>query len=423
MRWLSVWLVLLALGSMARGQDPLARAEARIERWRKATLALQVVDAGGRPLPGVKVSVRMQRHRFLFGCNAFELLGHHDPTQERLYQDAFRKLFDFATLPFYWGAYEAVPGVTAEERLLAQARWLARHGISVKGHPLVWHEVVPAWAPPDAEGTRLRLRQRILDLLPRFSGLIDRWDVVNEATSSASFQNGVGAWVRRDGPVTVTAQSLGWARQAHPRAQLLYNDFNLGSAYEALAQRLILAHAPLDALGLQSHMHRGEWDMRSLWALCQRLERLGRPLHFTEVTVLSGAHGWQLPAPWSTTPAGEARQADYVEKLYTLLFSHPAVHAITWWDLADGGWQGAPGGLLRADRSVKPAFLKLERLLRDRWWTRAELSTGPDGRAKVRAFLGSYRIRVAGPGGLLEVDHELAPGASAPLVIQLQPDR
>jgi len=38
---------------------------------------------------------------------------------------------------------------------------------------------------------------------------------------------------------------------------------------------------------------------------------------------------------WKSTPEGEALQAEEAVKLYRLLFSHPAVQAITWWDLSD----------------------------------------------------------------------------------------
>ena len=56
---------------------------------------------------------------------------------------------------------------------------------------------------------------------------------------------------------------------------------------------------------------------------------------------------YQVPE-WPTTPEGEARQADEVERHYRTLVGHPAVAAITCWGLPDGGWLNAPGGLVRA---------------------------------------------------------------------------
>ena len=44
--------------------------------------------------------------------------------------------------------------------------------------------------------------------------------------------------------------------------------------------------------------------------------------------------------------------------------------SITWWDFTDGGWLGAPAGLLRSDQSPKPAYETLRRLVKDELWTK-----------------------------------------------------
>ena len=71
---------------------------------------------------------------------------------------------------------------------------------------------------------------------------------------------------------------------------------------------------------------------------------------------------------WPSTPEHEARQADYVEKLYRTLFIYPAVECIVWWDLSDArSWKGAPSGLLRADMTPKPAYHRLHKLIKEEW--------------------------------------------------------
>ncbi len=112
-----------------------------------------------------------------------------------------------------------------------------------------------------------------------------------------------------------------------------------------------------DAVGIQSHMRGGAWQDRHLWRVLETFARFGRPLHLTEVTIASGGsmppkRGRRSfdPGEWPTTAEGEARQAAEVERFYRLAFSHPAVEAITWWDLSDrGAWQRAPAGLLREE--------------------------------------------------------------------------
>ena len=83
-----------------------------------------------------------------------------------------------------------------------------------------------------------------------------------------------------------------------------------------------------------------------------------------------------------------------MEKLYTLLFSHPAVQAITWWALEDGEWMGAPGGLLRADLTPKPAYDRLLRLIHQTWWTREMLLSNEQGLCAFSGFLGDHELTV-----------------------------
>jgi len=412
-------LMTAAAGAEMTEQEIMRGAEGRIERYRKAEAVVRVTDRNGKPVPGARVRIQQVRHAFLFGANAFPLLGYAEPEREALYEKRFTDLLNYATLGFYWGAYERHPGQTDEARLRRQAEWLRARGIAVKGHPLVWHEVWPAWAPNEPGAAREKLKGRVTDIVSRFAGLIDRWDVVNEATVSARVDNGVGRWTRRDGASAVVEEVLGWADRANPKATLLYNDYNVGKDFEGLVDTLLARKAPMDAIGIQSHMHRGEWTVPRAWEVCETYARFGKPLHFTEMTVLSGEHGWEKK-PWPTTAEGEARQAEYVEKVYTVLFSHPAVEAITWWDLQDGAWQGAPAGLIRADLSPKPAYERLLKKVRGDWWTALDRTTGEDGTARFRGFLGNYRVSVTGPAGEATQDIFVGRGGRNALTVKLR---
>lgn len=379
-------------------RDLLATADSRIEKVRKADVTVKVVNKQGKPVEGAQVEIQQTRHAFLFGCNIFPLFNYQGEQHEK-YGSQFAALLNYATLAFYWGAYEPERGRKGRDLQERIARWCQQRGIVTKGHPLVWHEVFPQWAPNEVDAVKPLLRDRVREIVSQFKGLIDRWDVVNEATVSERFHNGVGNWVKRDGAAAVVAECLQWAREAHPKALLLYNDFNISPAFEQLVEELIRRKAPLDAIGIQSHMHGGEWPLERAWQVCETYSRFGKPLHFTETTVLSGEHGFNRPLPWHTTPEGEARQADYVEKFYTILFSHPAVEAITWWDFMDGGWMGAPAGLVRADLSPKPVYHRLMRLIKGKWWTQDTLRTNTRGEARLRGFLGDYRVTASASAG------------------------
>jgi endo-1,4-beta-xylanase len=385
-----------------------ATAGERIREIRSGDFTLRLHDAKGAPVAPAEIQVTLVNHAFKFGCNAFNLKSIEDSALQTAYEDRYAALLNFATLPFYWGTYEAEPGTTREAHLHDMAAWCAQQQIATKGHPLAWHEVFPRWASelPDDE-ILARLEARIRKIPRQFRGEVDIWDVVNEATVSHRFDNAVGRWIAREGAAEVVSRALAWAREGNPSARLLYNDFNISEDFESLVAELLERSAPIDVLGIQSHMHVGTWPLERAWEVCNTYVRFGLPLHFTELTVLSGRlkaqddKDWHTQRPgWDTTPEGEAAQAEYGTALYTLLFSHPAVEAITWWDFSDyRAWQAAPAGLIRADMSPKPLYERLMALIHGEWRTDVTDHTGESGELSCRCFYGDHRVEAKLPSG------------------------
>jgi len=378
------------------------RIAQRIGKYRTAEVTLTVRDAAGKPLADTAVTVQQVRHKFLFGCNAYKLGGCDTAAQNAAYKRRFAALLNYATLPFYWGSYEPAEGQTRKQRLTAMARWCAEHQIRAKGHPLCWHEVVPKWLQ-DKTAPQVQALQfgRITREVTDFAGLIDTWDVVNEAVVMPRRKgNAVSRLCKRLGRVRLIRQAFSLARKANPKAVLILNDFDTSARYEKLIRQCMDAGVEFDIIGIQSHMHKGYWGAQRVWEICERFAKFGKPLHFTEVTILSGKlktdDDWFGYHPdWNSTAAGERRQAQQVAEFYRVLFSHPAVEAITWWDFSDqGAWQGAPAGLLRKDMTPKPAYETLKKLIKKEWWTGPlRLTTDAKGRVNFRGFLGRYIIK------------------------------
>jgi GH35 family endo-1,4-beta-xylanase len=393
-----------ALAADPSGDELWAGAAARIERHRKADATIAVLDAAGRPVPDAAIQVEQTRHAFLFGCNFF-LWGHlPDARLEEAYRGRFAELLNYATLPFYWWMYEPAAGKTLEAHHRAVAAWCREHGISTKGHPLMWNYAEPAWLPAAPEEIHRLQLARVEDCVTRFRGLIDRWDVVNEAThydrdECLKQAPKLSATWKQFGQAAMPAECFLRARRGNPAAVLLVNDYRTDPPYARLIEQLVDAGGKrlYDVIGIQSHMHAGVWPNRQIWEVCERFARFGVPLHFSETTILSGERVWDKAkgSPWPSTPEGEAFQAREVERFYTMLFSHPAVEAITWWDFSDrGAWKGAPAGLVRKDMTPKPAYDALKRLVKGAWWSAAQVRSGPDGTAGFRGFLGDYRLTV-----------------------------
>lgn len=412
-------------------EEILHTAPSRIQQNRTSEAIIQLRDPTGVLIPKSTVNIRLIQHSFLFGSNAFGLYAIPNPEYQRAYEERFDSLLNYATLPFYWGSYESRRGEAQAERLSKMAGWCQDHNILAKGHPLVWHEVFPQWALniTDEEALQL-LEERVRHLPLQFSDLVGIWDVVNEATVAHRFDNAIGRWISQKSAAVVVDKVLRWARQSNPQAILLYNDFNLSPDFEQLVGDLLRLGAPLDAIGIQSHMHQERWPLVKVWQVCEIYARIGLPLHFTELTILSGRlkpkdeTDWHAHhTNWKTTPEGEQTQAEYGEAVYTLLYSHPAVRAITWWDFADhNSWQDAPAGFLREDMSPKPLYTRLHELIHKEWATNAQAVSDDLATVHCRCTFGKHEILVNLPSGdALKGEFWFQPGDKDIIEINLKP--
>jgi GH35 family endo-1,4-beta-xylanase len=383
----------------------LEKADARIEKHRKGNAALRLLGPNGKPLDAsLEVNIAQTKHKFLFGSNIFKLKKCRTPEDNAAYEKHFDAMLNFATLPFYWWNYERRQGKPDDARTDEIVRWCKAHNITTKGHPLAWNWSEQKWLPEDSEEVMKLQFKRIERCVRRFKGDVDIWDVVNEATHydrPNAKQNApkLTEGIRRMGVGTYVRQAFKAARKANQKATLLINDYRTDPAYpDKVISKLVDDEGkPLyDVIGIQSHMHGGCWPVKNAWDVCQRFAKFGKPLHFTETTIVSGKRTDQ---GWNTTPEGEKYQAEKVPEFYTVLFSHPAVEAITWWDFTDqGAWQRAPAGFLRKDLTPKPAYEKLHGLIKGKWWTKTKATLAAGGKARFRGFFGQYKVttRVAG---------------------------
>ncbi|MCR5674617.1 MAG: endo-1,4-beta-xylanase [Lachnospiraceae bacterium] len=373
---------------------------------RKVRKRIRFTDEDNRPLSGQAIGIHQQDHAFLFGCGGFVFIPYIMQGDEfsRQVADSWLEIFNYATLPFYWGNYEREEGKTNKDTLMKTAQYLKENGVRVKGHPLCWHTVCADWLMKYDNATILEKQfDRIEREVTGFKGVIDMWDVINEVVIMPIFDkydNAVTRICKEKGRVGLIREVFARAHESNPEAVLLLNDFNTSIDYEILIDGCLNAGVPISAIGIQSHQHQGYWGREKLLEVLDRFSSFGLPIHFTENTLISGElmpphivdlNDWQVEQ-WPTTPEGEARQAREMEEMYRILFSHPLVEAITSWDYKDGAWLGAPSGLVREDGSRKPSFEMLKKLVKEEWWTDTTVTTDENGWAEVEAFKGDYAI-------------------------------
>ena len=378
---------------------------------RRAEARLRLTLPDGSPAAHCTVTADQTAHQFLFGCGAFDAVDlkvTRDPERQAFLQqrmDKWLALFNYGTLPFYWGRYEPEEGKTALSETMAAARWLREKNVRVKGHPLCWHTACAPWLMRFSNEEILRRQlERIHRDVTAFRGVIDMWDVINEVVIMPVFDkydNAITRICREKGRIRLVKEVFDAARESNPEAVLLINDFNTSVSYEILLEGLLEAGVPIDVIGIQSHQHQGYWGLEKLNDVLERFSRFGLPIHFTENTLISGeimpAHivdlnDWQVDS-WPSTPEGEERQAREISEMYTTLFRHPLVEAITTWDFNDGCWLHAPSGFVREDNSEKPSYFALKQLIHGDWETHETLETDAEGNLCFTGFKGEYTLR------------------------------
>lgn len=384
------------------GREPEAHwraaAAERIERLRKADHVVEVLDAGGFPVPGAEVRVRLQRHEFHWGSavDGGRLLGSFGTASDRgRYQAVVTNWFNKVVLEndLKWPSWESTTpnGRTA----VAALDWLQARGIPCRGHNLIWpgtnylpSRVRSALASRNATLVRQQIDQHFTNVLGAVRGRLVDWDVMNEITHERAVQDLLG-----DDEMVRWMQM---ARNLDPAAKLFVNEYeNLevagtGSAapgrfLEAL-RFLKSRGAPMDGIGLQGHFGGFLPAPEDVYAQLDAFAEFGLPIQVTEFDVAVG---------------DESAQADYVRDLTTVAFSHPAVTDFLMWGFWAGQHWKPEAALFRSDWSLRPAGVAWSNLVFREWTTDLAVRTDRSGRAAFRGFRGRYSIEVRIGGTLV----------------------
>ncbi len=245
--------------------------------------------------------------------------------------------------------------------------------------------------------------RRVSEILLRYGTKISSWDVVNE--SATDFENGVmvpGSRLCKSwyGPMPgdytyrffKIAESL-----LPPSSKLNINDYNLRPAYNEQVQDLIDRGCKVDIMGTQMHLFDPQQckniadgedsglDPEQVWPLYERLGKVGRPIHLSEITITSPGEGMQ----------GEIIQAAILRNMYRIWFSLKPMMGITWWNVVDDC--GAPGepsisGIFKRNMEPKLAYFAMNDLINHEWRTNLTVEADGDGQIGFRGFRGNYRL-------------------------------
>jgi hypothetical protein len=121
---------------------------------------------------------------------------------------------------------------------------------------------------------------------------------------------------------------------------------------------------------LEQQMYFPYRDLQDSIMMIEKLASLGKPMHISEIGCPGGATNKSVkldtvkiseePYLWHQ-PWDEYIQSDWLEQIYTLIYSKPYIHAGNWFDFVDPYSYMDNGGLLRSpEGEKKEAFVRME---------------------------------------------------------------
>jgi len=225
------------------------------------------------------------------------------------------------------------------------ADWLvdfaAAHGLSCRGHNLLWYWSTPKWFKElsDRATARTAMLRRVTEMVSRYRGRIDSWDVVNEPVDPGDDRADhlrADVFLKQVGPEYLSLAYTA-ARAADPEARLVLNE--CGVEYDTpdmdrkrgavldLLEDMRKRHVPIDALGIQAHLsvRRYPFSEQKLRDYLRQAAAMGLEIQITELDCTD-----ELAPP--DIPARDRLVADEYRRFLDVALDEPAVKMVMSWD-------------------------------------------------------------------------------------------
>jgi len=261
-----------------------------------------------------------------------------------------------------------------------------KNNMHIVGHVLVWHSQVPRTVFQDENGGRVdkttlmkRMENHIVQLVGRYKGKVDAWDVVNEAITSDGWRK--TPWYEIAGPEFME-RAFHVAHETDPGCQLLYNDYNMDNpSRRELVVKIMKDYlkrgVPVNGIGMQGHVSLEDPDLNEFEKSIEVFASTGLRVHITELDVDVLPFDWSRSAEISNQAEYRKEMNPYVEglppeidkkltkryeDLFKLFLKHrDKIDRVTFWGTTDGeSWKnnfpmhGRTNYPLLFDRKRKP---------------------------------------------------------------------
>lgn len=338
-----------------------------------------------------RIAKAAYRDDFFVGCDARGYMQ----MEVDLFFERFTELFDYATITYYlksgvFDDFEPKEGDLQFDLRDVLLKQLRKRNITVEGRPLFWFykTTTPDWLRNMSYDKLLKyIESHARTVVGHYGDQMYAWEIVNEMHDWANELQ-----LKPEQLVEVAKLACEVTKATNPKVLRLINNCCPFAEYVQLGkwtdipakypQRtpyqfmkdLVDAGVEFDISGIQ--MYFPYRDLSDTIILIERFEALGKPINITETGTSSGpstlsvetgkleisqeAYAWHRQ--WD-----QDLQADWIEGLYTLVYSKPSIKSISWYDFVDPFDWIANGGLLSsAQGERKEAFDRLKSL-RERW--------------------------------------------------------
>ncbi|KAB8330525.1 endo-1,4-beta-xylanase [Scytonema tolypothrichoides VB-61278] len=279
---------------------------------------------------------------------AFPSFGYENLSINKQLQSAFIRECGLLVGGFYWSVTRPSINNFNFNDTDSFAQFASKHGMLFRGHPLVWHQVIPQWLiskfqDPKTTSKEIEnvLTNHVSTIVKRYAGRIHSWDVVNEAIEPKHGRpDGLQdtPWLKFLGPDYIDL-AFRTARDADPKALLVYNDALLDHdtpEHEArriatlkLLKTLKSKGTPVQALGIQAHLFADKpLNSKKLRAFLRDVASLGLKILITELDVSDN----QLPRDINVR---DRIVASVYEDYLSIVLEEPAVIAVITWGFTD----------------------------------------------------------------------------------------
>jgi endo-1,4-beta-xylanase len=279
------------------------------------------------------------KNGYMFGAAAAEVIDKDLPYRD-LYVTQTKIITTDTALKM--GRVAPQPGPKHFETADRMLSFCDHNRIAMRGHSLIWNEWVPDWIKRMSTDERRAYFDAYIDeVVARYAGRLQSWDVVNEPFWPGHRAPGgfrLGPWYDAFGTDYIR-RAFVRAAQTDPKTTLVLNeaqterDDAVGLAVRSGLLKLVadLKHAgvKLDVVGLQGHLQpQYPHDPARFDDFLHQLAALGVDIYITEFDVYDGTF------PDDVT-ARDAAVAKTAQDFLQLALRHPAVKALITWELAD----------------------------------------------------------------------------------------